>query len=384
MKLLSIVRTLFVAALINTCYGLSEPFSTIHSLDYDTQDTNIITPDGGSTFYVHGKDSLFKIDIASNTSSIIANSTQRSSFTGNMTLSQNKKLIYGVEGSWFFAPYKVFRTTLDGSYKEELHTFQDNDRHIQPVGNLLVTKVQRQVYGIGRFFNGDPEGRGGILYNINFFSKYKALYNFPRGQLPYELVLSPDERYLYGLTAMHAGFGKCGGTLFRVSLEDTAQKNFETLRTFDGCSLSGFHSLVISKDGNSLYLVDRYFGNHRYSTGSIQKLALNEPDYPMTELYSAEGFFVEDIVLSSDDKTLYGVASGAYSKSSWFDGSIFKLSLDTAQPEFSKLYALDKTYRDNHMYSPRKIILDNGSLFGLVGDDLNRKNAIVKYSINSD
>ncbi|AUH73720.1 choice-of-anchor tandem repeat GloVer-containing protein [Legionella sainthelensi] len=369
-------------SLVSSGYCSSNQLSTLYSFDSYGEGrtgTNLITNNNGLTFYSHSDFHIFKINTLSGSSTVIQNANtypnpdKNSSFSGNFTLSQDKNYMYGVENG--FVSGSIFKLDLDNNNKELIHEFDLRERFEEGydgVGTLVITQNQQKLYGAtesGGLIH--ARSKGGVIYQItmdpDLGPTYKILHAFSGqedGRTPNGvLVLSPDEHYLYGITTYANEPNYCG-TLFRITLDESENQFFETLRSFD-CSQDQprLNTLLMSKDGNKLYATstDNY--------GSVLQIELNKPNYPTTVLHrftrNTQGQHPIDLVLSQDGQTLFGLTSGLDSKHYHYPANIFKISL-TDEPVYSILYIFDENLQPTPR-GARKITLNTreDSLYGI-------------------
>ncbi|KTD09037.1 hypothetical protein Lgra_2272 [Legionella gratiana] len=383
MKISLIASTpILLFSLLNPGYCSSNQLSILYSFDSYGEGrtgTNLLTNDDGITFYSHSDYHIFKINSLSGSSTVIQKAStypdqeKNSSFSGHFTISRDKNYMYGIENG--FISGSIFKLNLNNNNKELLHEFDLRERFEEgydAVGTLIVTQDQRKLYGAtesGGLIH--SRSKGGVIYQITMDpelgSTYKVVHAFTgkeEGRTPNGvLVLSPDEHYLYGLTTYASEPNYCG-TLFRITLDESENQPFETLRSFD-CSKDQprLNTLLISKDGTTLYTTstDNY--------GSVLKIELNQPNYPTTVLHrfarNAQGQHPIDLVLSQDEQTLFGLTSGMDSKNYHYPANIFKISLANDEPVYSILHVFDESFRSTPRW-PRKIMLnaDETALYG--------------------
>lgn len=399
MKNFFFISTLLVLSLPHLGYCSSNRLSLLYSFNAyqeGSPNSNSVTPDSGVTFYAHSDFNLFKVDAPSQTLTILqtARMDQKDEsyyhFEDNIILSQDKQFIYGIENS--FRHGAIFKLSSDGSYKQNLHEFDLDERFEEgydAVGSLVLTKDEHKLYGVtesgGKIHT---RSRGGVVYQINMDNpinpEYKILHifsgkkdgNTPNGKL----VLSPDERYLYGLTTYGSPPNYCG-TLFRISLNARDNSHFETLRSFNCDSVQPrLNTLVMSKEGDVIYT------STTDGFGSILKIELNKPEFPLTVLHAfarnEQGQHPIHLVLNKDETTLYGISNGTNNKYFYYPANIFKLSLKGKPPYFSVLHRFEN--KEHNPQRPKNMILDDNILYGtsLYGGAYNG-GTLFQYSLNS-
>lgn len=342
--------------------------SLLYSFDtniHPNSTSRIHNYNNGKYFYGHSDESIFKIDAENQQLTELRTNINRS-IRGDLTFDAKRQFLYGFENE--FTSGGLFKMDVDGTAWEYLHEFDVKrfEEGYDAVANVLLTKDEHTLYGATES-GGGVVGRshGGLIYQItldnSLHAAYKIIHTFSAkdGGAPIQLVFSPDEHYIYGITTYGANGSSCGG-LFRIELNE--KPVFKTLYAFN-CQSSPYRlmRIILSKDGKTLY------GASDYSFGSIIKIDVAKVGFPLTVLHQFakddQGVHPVDIVLSNDEKTLYGVTSGGDTKYHHYSPNLFSLQLETT-PRFAVLETF--TERDQPQW-PISIMLneENTKLYGI-------------------
>lgn len=259
---------------------------------------------------------------------------------GGLVLDANEQYVYGVTsaGGWPFdfntSPWDfgvVYRMTMDGS--------------------------PNPPYQVIHYFKGDEDGGS------------------PSGSL----VMSPDGEYVYGITTRQ-GAGYCG-TVFQLSLDENEQFPFKTLYSFH-CTKEGIpNELIGSTDGRYLY-GSAYKNTVTNNKGIVFRVDLNASGNPVSILHrfdSPEGMLPIGLVLDKTEKILFGATQLGGRKSPHY-GSIYKIELDKPDFPLSILHLFD-SWESTEIESPMVLNEDSGELYGATrnGRGVFKNGAIFKF-----
>ncbi|KTC73938.1 hypothetical protein Lbir_0994 [Legionella birminghamensis] len=310
------------------------PFSVLYSFDYylgsAAQNALLISREG--VLYGHTDSFIyqFKLNSADEELGILQEAGKqrdgaRLSFSGELSLDRRQEFLYGVRNG--FLQGDVFKMSIDG-----------------------------------RFFQ--------ILHEADMETRYAEGYDLKGG-----VVLSPDERFLYG-AAESGGVGNeprsTSGLIYRINLGNPLHNNYEVIHAFNGQEdengSAPAASLALSEDGHILYGITSLGGSKKCGTlFKIENVDSSEPKFQLlhsfdcyNEAESRSGGIPEKIVLNEKAKAIYGIA---YKTSHWNNAGII-FSIDLADPSYPSSVLHEFTVHDG--IHPQALILspDGKTLFG--------------------
>jgi hypothetical protein len=282
----------------------------------------------------HGRylDYVFRFNLENQTEEILHGFSSSTNYAdgydpmGGLVLDANENYLYGV-------------TTAGGL------PFDSNNRNDSPWNHGVVYRITldgapNPTYQVIHHFKGDANGGS------------------PEGSL----IMSPNGKYLYGISTVK-GAGNCG-TVFQLSLEENKKFPFKTLHSFDCLEVGIPNDLIGSVDGRYLYGT-AFKNNWRNNKGVVFQVDLLASDNPLTILHrfdSPEGLLPIGLVLSKNQKTLFG-ATELGGRKSPHRGSIYKIELDKPNFPLTILHVFD-SYETTSMQNPMVLNEDSGELYG--------------------
>lgn len=271
----------------------------------------------------------------------------------NLLLDEEAHVLYGVN-EWDNIFFRI-NLLAEQPKMEILYQFSRKNKIFLPKSKLIFSKDKKYIYGIA----------DEAVYRINLHNPENVsvtlLHEFApndsvNGHHPiYSVALSPDEKYLYGITNSESLSISHTGTIFRI---DLMKDNFPftTLYKFND-NLNGIRpvQLVINREGTSLYGTTSYGGKNDCGT-IFQYNLIDTMDKTFTVLdnFKTCGRFNNhyesiDLILSHDNKFLYGVHGGIFENG--MRSYVYRLPLyNTSSLEI--LYLFDKSENDENIFGP--------------------------------
>ena len=381
----TLIHTTFVAILFifnQTAYSLMGPYSVLytHHLDQDDsvpiddlspQHSRQILSEDGNTLFGHTATKIYKLDFGlsnhSNWTTLFdAGSATNGKyiFYGDLVANKNKSEIYGIKQPWSNDDSaQIFAVSLRNNEPlQVIHEFIANDS-VTPVG-IVLSPDEHYLYGIARTKHHEdceyPICKiPSILYRITLDGSahppYTILHSFivkEDGKQPNgKLAISSDGRIIYGTTTR--GGSKGSGTIFQVNLDGSNNPHFETIYASGSGPGGAPNDIILSKDERYLYGTAAYWNFS--DAGYIYQLKL----YPSEKSFKVFYLFRDkqnnkrmrpgDLLLSKDGSQLLGKTSrsmsGGGKHTTTGKGIVFKISLNTPEPVLTELYTAEDDTR---------------------------------------
>ena len=352
-------------AFLSHTVSYAQSIATVYSFDFYKENyptSNLVFNVSGNTLYGHTGSILYQLNInqvphALDTVYLSGRDSddQGYQFDGDLTISKDMNHLYGVKNS--FTRGAIFKINLINKSVTLLHEFDLNTRDMEGYdaqGGVVISNDGRYLYGVTQSGGSHllPRSRGGVIYRLTLDGSdknpYKVLYSFSGDKLnggapAGSLVLSSDNQSLYGVTT-YGGQKNCG-TLFRLTVGNETSSVFKTLHDFDCTNEAGSHTggipngIISSADGRYLYGT-AYKTNWTNNNGIIFQIDLHDPTYSSQVLHQfnvEDGVLPNNLSLNQDGNALFGTTQ-MYGLTRSNHGSLFKLSLDTKQPQFTPVY----------------------------------------------
>lgn len=361
-------------------------------------ETNLLLSADKKYLYGHRERYLYQYSLDNGLFEQITND-RLDNFKGVLTLSKNGKTIYGINHKrGANALDYVFRFDLAAKAEEVLHRFDfsSNENYLNgfaPMGGLVMDANEKYLYGVTAA-GGQPVEKPyddpwahGVVYRIALDGapspSYQVLHSFKgdadAGSPGGSLVMSPDNKYVYGITTVMKNTDYCG-TVFQLSLDESQQFPLKTLHTFHCYKEGEPNDLISSADGRSLYGT-AYRNKRGNNKGIVFRMDLMPSADSFTVLHrfeKPEGILPRGLVLSKDQNTLLGATSlgDGYVMP---NGSIYQIELDKPNFPLTILQAFGP--RDTAaVEDPMVLNEDSGELYGFTwqGRGIVEKGAIFK------
>lgn len=371
MKNLNLAALPIVMCLVTSyAEAASSPLNVVYSFDQyndGTPNSNVVMNENENIFFGHTENLIYKFDKTKNEFVTLQKAKVDSAdigaygYYGNFTMSKDKKFIYGVQNS--FKHGVLFKMSVDGKSLENLHFFDLENHYYEGYdlrGDFLLSKDEHYLYGTtDSGGNGRARSLGGVVYRVTLDGSnhhdYGILHAFGSKtdgwSLLSNLVLSPDEKYLYGATFYGGTPSNNCGSIFQITLDGSNNPPFKIIKNLD-CSngMSRLNYLIGSKDGKYLYgTTSKPFSSY---SGAVVRISLSEPDYPVKIVHrfvkETESVNPGSLVLSDDDTTLFGISTGGETKHKNYYPIIYKIDLKDEKNTYSKLY----TFNDDSFSAP--------------------------------
>ena len=290
-------------------------------------------------------------------------------YEGELTLNNDKQFIYGVRNS--FTRGEVFKIDTKGNTIQILHTADiDNfNQGYDLLGGVVLSKDEHYLYG-ATVSGGQPgqwRDSSGVIYQVTLNNSlnpnYRILHQFKAdlalgGVRPASLILSKDSNSLYGITTQSSSLhGE--GMVFRLNAIHSNKPIFEPIFRKTGIVPK---QILLSADNKLLYGIGwtRFKKHDLIFPAILFKTDLTKKDHPTTILYE---FTLNDklfgapqnIALSKDGKTLYGT-TGIGEKGS---STVFKLDLTHSQSNPVALHLFTDYLADSEGRRPRYLLYVN-------------------------